>query len=152
MRKTVTVRTLLVGGIMLMLLAACSSGTLHHTYTFSGEGKHWSAIYSETLTEKPVKKNGDSTYYQPSSEYTFQLAYKGQTGDLKDIKNFTFGFDAGGHSSSQTMEGPVRMESLRMQGTGGGLANREDSIIKVSVEWDGHQEQFELLTDGAEPE
>lgn len=147
-----TARTLLLCGLMLMLLAACSSGKLYHTYTFSGEGEHWSAIYSETLTEKPVISEGKETYYQPSSEYAFQLAYKEGTDDLKKIKNFTFGFDANGHSSSQTMEGPLRLESLRMQGTGGGLANREDSIIKVSVEWDGQSEQFELLIDGAELE
>ncbi|MNC17635.1 hypothetical protein D3C75_655230 [compost metagenome] len=151
MRKNVLMRTVLLSGLMLMLISACSSGTLYHTYTFSGEGKHWSAIYSETLTEKPVISEGKATYYQPSSEYTFQLAYKGKSGDLKEIKNFTFGFDAVGHGSSQTIEGPVRVESLLMQGEGGGLANREESVIKVSVDWDGQSEQFELLTDGAEP-
>ncbi|MNI50271.1 hypothetical protein D3C73_1049220 [compost metagenome] len=146
------VRTLLIGGLMLILLAGCTSGTLHHSYTFSGEGEHWSAIYSETFTEEPVRREGKATYYTPSSEYTFQLAYKGDTGDLKSIKTFTFGFDSGGHSASQTLEGPIRLDTLRMRGTGGGLMNREDSIITVNVEWDGQREQFELMTDGAEPE
>lgn len=150
MRKKVGL--LLLSGIMLMLLTACNSETLYHSYTFSGESGHWSAIYSETLTEKPVIEKGKDTYYQPSSEYIFQLAYKGAAGDLKAIKNITFGFDTNGHGSSQTMEGPVRIESLRMQGEGGGLVSREDSIIKVSVEWDGQSEQFDLKADGAERE
>jgi hypothetical protein len=150
MRKIVVIRTLLLCGLMLILNSACSSGTLYHTYTFSGEGEHWSAIYSETLTEKPVHSEGKATYYQPSSEYAFQLAYKGKSGDLKKIKKFTFGFDAVGHGSSQTMEGPVRVESLRLEGSGDGLVGREESVIKVSVDWDGQSEQFELLTDGAE--
>ncbi|WP_054940121.1 hypothetical protein [Paenibacillus ihuae] len=151
MRKIVVIRTLLLCGLMLILNSACSSGTLYHTYTYSGEGEHWSAIYSETLTEKPVHSEGKATYYQPSSEYAFQLAYKGKSGDLKKIKKFTFGFDAVGHGSSQTMEGPIRLESLRLQGSGDGLVSREESIIKVSVDWDGQSEQFELLADGNEP-
>ncbi|MDF9845099.1 MULTISPECIES: hypothetical protein [unclassified Paenibacillus] len=154
MRGNAAVRTLLLNGfiMVLMLLAGCNSGALHQTYTFSGEGEHWSAIYSETVTEKPVISEGKATYYQPSRDYNFQLAYKGEAKALKEIKQFTYGFEALGHGSSQSMEGPVRMESLHMYGSSGGSLNRGQSVITVSVEWDGQKEQFELQTDGDEAE
>ncbi|WP_342565727.1 hypothetical protein NST84_11650 [Paenibacillus sp. FSL R7-0345] len=154
MRRNAAVRIFLLNGFIavLMLLTACNSGTHHDTYTFSGEGEHWSAIYSETVTEEPALAKGGDAYYKASSEYNFQLAYKGETKDLKEIKQFTYGYEALGHSSSQTMEGPVRMESLRMHGSGSGTPNRGQAVITVSVEWDGHKERFELMTDGDEPE
>lgn len=154
MRRNAWVRIFLLNGfiMVLMLLTGCNSGTLHHTYTFSGEGEHWSAIYSETVTEKPVIAEGKATYFQPSGDYNFQLAYKGEAKDLKEIKQFTYGFEALGHGSSQSMEGPVRVESLHMYGSSDGSLNRGQAPIKVNVEWDGHQEQFELQLDGDEAE
>ncbi|AIQ46673.1 hypothetical protein R70723_12930 [Paenibacillus sp. FSL R7-0273] len=154
MRRTAAVRSFWLIGLIagLALLTACNSGTLHHTYTFSGEGEHWSAIYSETVTEKPIISEGKAAYYQPSSDYNFQLAYKGEAKDLKQIKQFTYGFEALGHGSSQSMEGPVRMESLHMHGSSSGSLNRGQAPVKVKVEWDGHQEQFELQLDGEEAE
>ncbi|AIQ52217.1 hypothetical protein [Paenibacillus sp. FSL R7-0331] len=154
MRRTTAVRIFLLNGFIavLLLLTACNSGTLHQTYTYSGEGEHWSAIYSETNTEKPVISEGKATYYQASSDYSFQLAYKGEAKDLKEIKQFTYGFEALGHSSRQSMEGPVRMESLHMYGSSSGSLNRGQAVITVSVEWDGQKEQFVLQTDGDEPE
>lgn len=154
MRGNAALRILLLSGFIavLMLLTGCNTGTLHQTYTFSGEGEHWSAIYSETVTEKPAQAKGGNAYYKASSEYNFQLAYKGDAKDLKKIKQFTYGFEALGHGSSQSMEGPVRIESLHMYGSSDGSLNRGQAPIKVSVEWDGHQEQFELQLDGDEPE
>ncbi|MBY0013315.1 hypothetical protein [Paenibacillus typhae] len=154
MKRNATVRILLLNGLIavLLLLNACSSGTLHHTYTFSGEGEHWSAIYSETVTEKPVISEGKATYYQPTGDYNFQLAYKGEAKALKEIKQFTYGFEALGHGSSQSIEGPVKVESLHLYGSSSGSLNRGQAPIKVNVEWDGHQEQFELQLDGDEAE
>lgn len=80
MRRNAAVRIFLLNGFIavLMLLTACNSGTHHDTYTFSGEGEHWSAIYSETVTEEPALAKGEMLTIRHPASIIFSWPIKGK--------------------------------------------------------------------------
>lgn len=144
------VRKLLLPGIMLLVLAACSkTETIRHDYTFTGESETWSAEYIQTASEKYIiPKNEDKLVEHESSyKYTFELRYKGEASDLDEMKELIFKFQGKRSGGSSNLEGPVRTEDLRRGSSGSGVNERADSVIKVSVDWDGKSEQFELRVD-----
>jgi hypothetical protein len=140
------VHALLLPGVMLMLLTSCNTETTHFNYTFKGEGETWSAVYDQQASQKLISKNG-TLKSETSNRYTFDLHYKGEQSDLGEIKQFKYGYEARSGGGSRTQEGPISLDVLHMGGIGSGAFEWEDSVIKVSVEWDGHSEEFELTND-----
>ncbi|NOU82407.1 hypothetical protein GC101_26415 [Paenibacillus sp. LMG 31459] len=139
------VRALLLPGVMLMLLTSCNTETTHFNYTFKGESETWSAVYEQTASQKLIIKNDRVKDSETSKRYTFDLHYKGEQSDLGEIKQFKYEYKASsGGGGSQTMEGPIPVALMKMSGAGSGSFAKEDSVIKVKVEWDGNSEEFEL--------
>lgn len=138
-------RLLLLVGIMLLLLVACNSKTYRNDFTFTGEGDQWSAQYDYQSTEKVTGKDGKRSDNESQNSYKFQLRYKGEQTDLANIKQMEFGFKTSERESSQTLEGPIRLNDLVIESRGNrGAYSIEDSVIQVEVEWEGQTEQFEL--------
>jgi len=137
------IRVSLVLVLMVIFTAGCNTETIKHHDIFTGEGSMWSAEYVQDVTEKIKPK-----VHETSKNYVFKLKYKGDSLDLAVIKQFKYSFKgtAGGESRSQ--DGPVKLADLKFSHTGStGSYEREDSIIRVEVEWDGQKEQFELRKD-----
>lgn len=139
-----SVRTLLLPGIMLILLTSCNTETTHFNYKFKGESDTWSAVYDQQASRKLILQKDRVKDSETSNRYSFQLRYKGKQSDLGEIKQLKYGYKATSGSGSQTMEGPVPVELLKISGISNGSIEQEDSVIKVNVEWDGKSEQFEL--------
>ncbi|MEK4007537.1 hypothetical protein [Paenibacillus sp. FSL H3-0333] len=137
------VRALLLPAILLLLLTSCNTETTHFNYTFKGEGDTWSGVYKQEASQKLITKK-DKVTSESSKQYTFDLKYKGEQSDLGEIKQFKYGYKGTSGSSTRTEEGPVRWDMLHMSGYGNGAFENEDSVIKVTVEWDGKSEEFEL--------
>lgn len=140
MRKIL--RALLLPAILLLLLTSCNTETTYFNYTFKGEGDTWSGVYKQEASQKLTKKNKVTS--ESSKQYTFDLKYKGKQSELGEIKQFKYGYKGISGSSTRTEEGPVRWDMLHMRGYGTGAFEYEDSVIKVTVEWDGKSEEFEL--------
>lgn len=140
-------RALLLPAVMLMLLTSCNTETTHYNYTYKGESETWSAVYKQTASQKLTIKNDSVKDSETTKRYTLELKYKGKQSDLGEIKQFKYSYKGRSGSGSQTMEGPVPVSLLKMGGTGSGAFEREDSVIKVTVEWDGNSEEFELKND-----
>jgi len=137
---------LMLSGIIIVLLAACNTTTYKHNYTFTGEGKVWSAEYVQKATEKFIDKKGERPDYETSQQSTFELKYKGEQTDLDKINSFKYSFkgtSGGGSKTLEDVEG-VRKSELKSKRAGSGAFEHEDSIIKVVVEWDGQKDEFEL--------
>ncbi|WP_340022969.1 hypothetical protein MHI24_28690 [Paenibacillus sp. FSL K6-1096] len=141
MRKML--HALLLPVILLLLLTSCNTETTHYNYTFKGEGEIWSGVYKQEASRKLITKK-EKVKSETSNRYTFDLHYKGKQSDLGEIKQFKYGFKGMGRSSSRMEEGPVRINMLHMEGYGNAAFEYEDSVIKVTVEWDGQKEEFEL--------
>lgn len=141
MRKML--HALLLPVILLLLLTSCNTETTHYNYTFKGEGEIWSGVYKQEASRKLITR-GNKVTSESSKRYTFDLIYKGEQSDLGEIKQFKYGYKGTSGSSTRTEEGPVRWSMLHMEGYGNGAFEYEDSVIKVTVEWDGKTEEFEL--------
>lgn len=141
MRKML--RVLLPALVVLLLLTSCNTETTYFNYTFKGEGETWSGVYKQEANQKLITR-GDKVSSESSKRYTFDLKYKGEQSDLGEIKQFKYGYKGTSGSSTRTEEGPVRWSMLHMDGYGNGAFEYEDSVIKVTVEWDGQKEEFEL--------
>lgn len=140
-------RTLLLPGVMLMLLTSCNTETTHFNYTFTGESETWSAVYEQQASQKLTIQKDRVKNAETTNIHSFQLQYKGKQTDLGEIKQLTYKYEGTSGSGSQTMEGPVPVALLKMSGIGNGAVESEDSVIKVTVEWDGKSEQFELANE-----
>ncbi|MEK3794204.1 hypothetical protein MKX42_20925 [Paenibacillus sp. FSL R7-0204] len=141
MRKIL--RVLLLPVILLLLLTSCNTETTYFNYTFKGEGDTWSGVYKQEANEKLITKKNKVTS-ESSKRYNLVLRYKGDQSDLETIKQMKYTFKAKHSSGSQTIEGPVEVAMLKMGASGNGSAEKEDSVIKVTAEWDGKSEEFEL--------
>ncbi|OMF99312.1 hypothetical protein [Paenibacillus sp. FSL R7-0337] len=136
-------RALLLPAILLLLLTSCNTETTYFNYTFKGEGDTWTGVYKQEASQKLItKKNKVSS--ESSKRYNLVLRYKGDQSDLEEIKQMKYTFKAKHSSGSQTIEGPVAVAMLKMSASGNGSVEKEDSAIKVTVEWDGKSEEFEL--------
>lgn len=136
-------RTLLLPAVLLLLLTSCNTETTYFNYTFKGEGETWSGVYKQEANQKLITR-GDKVTSESTKRYTFDLKYKGEQTDLGEIKQFKYGYKGMSGSSIRTEEGPVRWDMLHMGGNGSGAFEYEHSVIKVTVEWDGKTEEFEL--------
>ncbi|MEK3904023.1 hypothetical protein [Paenibacillus sp. FSL R7-0179] len=141
MRKIL--RVLLLPVILLLLLTSCNTETTYFNYTFKGEGDIWSGVYKQEANEKLITTKNKVTS-ESSKRYNLVLRYKGDQSDLETIKQMKYTFKAKHSSGSQTIEGPVEVAMLKMGASGNGSAEKEDSVIKVTVEWDGKSEEFGL--------
>ncbi|QUL57284.1 hypothetical protein KDC22_12920 [Paenibacillus tritici] len=137
------IRALLLPGLLLLLLTSCNTETTHFNYTFKGEAETWSAVYKQEASQKLITRR-DKVTSESSKQYTFNLHYKGEPSDLETIKQMKYTYKGRGSGGSQNIEGPVPIGMLKMGGSGSGTIEREDSVIKVTVEWDGKSEEFEL--------
>lgn len=137
------VRALLLPAILLLLLTSCNTETTHFNYTFKGEGEIWSGVYKQEASQKLITKK-DKVTSESSKQYTFHLKYKGEQSDLEAIKQMKYTYKGKGSGGSQNIEAPVHAGMLKMGGSGTGTIEKEDSVIKVTVEWDGKSEEFEL--------
>ncbi|MEK4852871.1 hypothetical protein NST04_23670 [Paenibacillus sp. FSL H7-0756] len=135
-------RVLLLPAILLLLLTSCNTETTYFNYTFKGEGDTWSGVYKQEASQKLTKKNKVTS--ESSKRYNLVLRYKGDQSDLETIKQMKYTFKAKHSSGSQTIEGPVEVAMLKMGASGNGSVEKKDSVIKVTVEWDGKSEEFEL--------
>lgn len=95
---------LMLSGIIIVLLAACNTTTYKHNYTFTGEGKVWSAEYVQKATEKFIDKKGERPDYETSQQSTFELKYKGEQTDLDKINSFKYSFKGTSGGGSKTLE------------------------------------------------
>ncbi|WP_342549331.1 hypothetical protein NST69_11270 [Paenibacillus sp. FSL P2-0089] len=137
------VRALLLPAILILLLTSCNTETTHFNYTFKGEGDTWSGVYKQEASQKLITKK-DKVTSESSKQYTFDLKYKGEQSDLEKIKQMKYTYKGKGSGGSQNIEAPVLAGMLKMGGSGTGTIEKEDSVIKVTVEWDGKSEEFEL--------
>ncbi|WP_238649632.1 hypothetical protein [Paenibacillus piscarius] len=142
MRKMLRV-LLLPGVLLLLLLTACNTETTYFNYTFKGEGETWSGLYKQEASQKLVNI-GNKVSSENHKRYNFALRYNGDQSDLGTIKEMKYTFKAKHSGGSQTIEGPVEVAMLKMSAGGSGSVEKEDSVIKVTVEWDGQTEEFEL--------
>lgn len=132
-------------GMLLVLLVACNITTYKHNYTFTGEGKLWSAQMVQEATEKFIDKKGERPDYETSGHSTFELKYKGEQSDLDKIKDFKYSYEGRSGGSTTTINDAMGVRDLlKSERSGSGAFEHEDSIIKVKVEWDGQKEEFEL--------
>lgn len=138
--------TILLAGMLVILLVACNRTTFKHNYTYTGEGELWSAEYDQKATEKFVEDKDQPLNYESKYNYTFELKYKGDQKDLGQIRSFKYGFKRTSGETKHAMNDiqGVRLDDLRTANSGSGSFEREDSIIKVEVEWDGQKETFDL--------
>ncbi|WP_342477739.1 hypothetical protein NYE24_00165 [Paenibacillus sp. FSL H7-0350] len=136
-------RALLLPAILLLLLTSCNTETTYFNYTFKGEGDTWSGVYKQEASQKLITKKNKVTS-ESSKRYNLVLRYKGDQSDLEEIKQMKYTFKAKHSSGSQIIEGPVAVAMLKMSASGNGSVEKEDSVIKVTVEWDGKSEEFEL--------
>lgn len=134
---------LLPGVLLLLLLTACNTETTYFNYTFKGEGETWSGVYKQEANQKLITR-GDKVTSESYKRYNFALRYRGDQLDLETIKQMKYTFKAKHSSGSQTIEGPVEVAMLKIGAGGSGSVEKEDSVIKVTVEWDGQTEEFEL--------
>lgn len=121
-------RKIMLLGIFLMLLPACSS----NTFAFTGETENWSAILKVT---------------QHSNDYEdqeFELKYKSD--DVSDVGNITVevNTNAGGFGSSGNTlnENGVLKRSNEANPTNAKII--ENSEVEVTVEWNDNTETFIL--------
>lgn len=140
--KTI-LRTLLLPAVLLLLLTSCNTETTYFNYTFKGEGETWSGVYKQEAKQKLITR-GDKVNSESYKRYNFALRYKGDQSDLETIKQMKYTFKAKHSGGSQTIEGPVEVAMLKMSAGGNGSVEKEHSVIKVTVEWDGQTEEFEL--------
>lgn len=142
-------RVVLAGGIIALLLVSCNSETYRDNYTFTGEGQQWAAEYVQKATSKFTTNKNDRPDYKTESQYNFRLKYKGKQNDLGDIRLLKYSYKGNAGEGSRSTEGKVRFEDLKLSGYRYGAAfEKEDSVIKVQVEWDGQTEEFELKVPG----
>lgn len=66
----------MLSGIIIVLLAACNTTTYKHNYTFTGEGKVWSAEYVQKATEKFIDKRVRDQIMKPRSNLHLSLNIK----------------------------------------------------------------------------
>ncbi|MNV62486.1 hypothetical protein D3C71_1550340 [compost metagenome] len=136
---------LMLSGIIIVLLAACNTTTYKHNYTFTGEGKVWSAEHVQKATEKITDKKGERIDYKTQQQSAFELKYKGEQADLDKIHDFKYSYEGTTGQSRTTLTDTkgVRRGDLKSQSSKSSYEH-EDSIIKVVVEWDGQKDEFEL--------
>ncbi|KGE16556.1 hypothetical protein [Paenibacillus wynnii] len=138
-------RTTMMFVAMIFLLTACNTETIKHHYTFEGEASQWSASYVQDVTEKYISKKGKPTKHETRESSVFQLIYKGEQSDLGNIKLLKYSYKGTAGGASRSQEGPVYLKDLKFVNAGSeGSFEREDSVIRVEVEWDGQKEQFDL--------
>ncbi|WP_419877537.1 hypothetical protein [Brevibacillus centrosporus] len=133
--------------VLSLLLAACSSKeVVVHDYQFTGESEHWRAVYhvkgTGTFTEKDHR-----THYESESQTNFTLEYKGTLEGLSSVKSLKYQFEssAGGGESTQTFDRPPTTTSFHSSSSAkNGAIETQDETIRVTVEWDGKKESFEL--------
>ncbi|AMQ08614.1 hypothetical protein AZE41_16635 [Sporosarcina psychrophila] len=127
-----------------MLLTACSD-TKHNDYKFSGESEHWEAEYAYKGTEKWGGKKGKETYSNEDIS-EFRLKYKGSLEELSSLQKLHYSYEANSRredSNQEFTEPPSTVTFLSSSRSNGAMV-REDTVIKVTVIWDGFKESFEL--------
>ncbi|WP_164667462.1 hypothetical protein [Virgibacillus doumboii] len=141
---------LIIGIIGLVVLAAAIMFTQHansrdvtkYENTFAGESENWSAeMHSkgeEVFYEEDGVLKGDR-----SAQSEFKLTYKGELSELSEVERFEFGYKApgSGRSSGMNFDSPPERKTFTLSGNS---LLKEDDVIKVTVTWDGHTEEFVL--------
>lgn len=133
--------------VLSLLLVACSTKeVVVHDYRYTGESEHWLAVFevkgTGTFTEKDQK-----IHYESESQTNFTLEYKGALEELSALKFLKYQYDtsARGGESTQTFDRPPTTNSFSSSSGGkNGAIETQDETIKVTVEWDGRKESFEL--------
>ena len=126
-------------------LTACSEKT-HESYTFVGESEHWKAEFVYDVSETWGENNGKMNYSN-EDEYMLMVTYKGAKSDLASIKNFSYGYETGSSSGSNTIQftEPVTQTVFKLGGNAKNSARiYADNIITVNVQGDDFEETFEL--------
>ncbi|SOC43660.1 hypothetical protein [Ureibacillus acetophenoni] len=117
--------------VILLLLSACSN---YKTRVYKGETSDWKAdyVYKETSTK--------------GYEYIFQLTYKNDVSGLSELKDFTIKFKAGSGETGGTLPISIlKNGAFTSSGAYEGTSLlREDSQIKVYVNWGTNEDSFVL--------
>lgn len=123
-------KKILIFVFMFIPLCGCINSS---PIVYTGESKNWSASF---------------TIENPQGEYhneTLKIIYKGENPkEVSDIKYKYDGTNIGG-SGEQKLSGN---SSIVSKSGGNGALPPKDSIINVTVEWNGNKEDLQLSTNG----
>ena len=122
-----------------LLVAGCSKSNIStDTLTFVGESQHWKA----QLIQKAEESSQKDTYNNSASR-KLTLQYKGNNSGVGQVK-YSYKTTVGNGSGESTLDSNGYLLATGITGGKNIALLKEDEIIKVSVEWNGNKEQFEL--------
>lgn len=126
------IKTLKTLFILFTLFTLCSC-SIDSSIVYEGESSHWSSTY---------------TIRNPTGEYhteSLKINYKGR--NLKDIKQIKYKYDTGGTGGGSGTLEKMPVYGIISTGIGGnGALPSKDSIIHVTIEWNGNKEELELTS------
>ncbi|MGG4263735.1 hypothetical protein [Peribacillus simplex] len=140
---------------VMMVLTACgvtsskeikSDSKNEHDYQFTGESKHWEAVYSYNGSEIGGEKDKQKTY-SSKDNYVLSLEYKGSLKELSSMKDIEYTYETATESGSKKekyTEPPNDKKFTISGGSENGALVGAGEVIKVNVKWDGKEESFEL--------
>ncbi|RKD25867.1 hypothetical protein BEP19_02745 [Ammoniphilus oxalaticus] len=135
--------------VLLFALTGCSEEreTIKHDFTYTGEGELWSAVYEVNGTQVFYKEDG-VLKHDSEKATKFQLIYKGSLEDLTSIKKLEYDYlsniGSGRGWSKEFNPPPTDNIFTEIDKVKGGALESKDSIIRVTVKWDGNTEEFTL--------
>ncbi|WP_409250647.1 hypothetical protein V1502_10745 [Bacillus sp. SCS-153A] len=113
-------------------------------YTFEGESKNWEAelvfIGEETFIKN---QEGEIDDYTTKTQSDFQLKYKGELSEIAGSTLF-YSYDTGSGGSEGTRENLDKKVFESHGSSKNGDIVPQDSIVEVTVEWDGGKESFTM--------
>lgn len=151
MKRLVTFLIMLI----LVILTGCSKeDVVKQHYTFQGENGSWIGTYIEdgetVFTEEEGTLKAESW-----SDYNFEIEYKGELSDLKDINYMEISYTIGQRSGNLVTdygdnESPSTKTFSIKSGGSSSYSYDNDEVVHVVVNLDGKEENFELTLNGGE--
>ncbi|MDR9857185.1 hypothetical protein RJP21_26665 [Paenibacillus sp. VCA1] len=113
---------------MMVLLAGCLNGS---TIVFTGESNNWLARY-EVI-------NANLEYHQEK----LKITYTGDEPSKVGVVKYKYEATGSGGSGETELSG---YKEIVAGSDGNGAIPQKDSVIHVTVEWNGNKEEMELTT------
>ncbi|MET3683439.1 hypothetical protein ABID56_001534 [Alkalibacillus flavidus] len=118
----------------------------NYEHTYTGESSHW--IAELTYEGAEIITDEDGVEQQSNdAEYELQLVYRGAVEDIRPLNQLSFSFDTGrfGRSIGREFDRPPQDLTFSLSGHDKGISKiNENATIEVNVEWNDHEESFEL--------
>ncbi|EDL65749.1 hypothetical protein [Bacillus sp. SG-1] len=113
-------------------------------YNFVGESENWEAELVFKGEEIFIKDpEGDINDYNTRTQSDFKLEYKGELSEIAG-SSLSYSYDTGSEGSEGTREDLDKKVIESHGGSKNGSIIPQDSIIEVTVEWNGEKENFIL--------